>query len=110
MVKYALVENGTDKILKVADEKRFRKGTPPRFADKPFRWLPVVDNTPPAHDSETHHAPRRQITVETDRVVRGFTDPVAYTPKEIQDRKRASVPAPGSIEFKLWFPSRECFT
>lgn len=52
-MRYVLVKNVTDEIIKEVDgDKVFLSGVPEVIANKPFRWLPLVVVNPPV-DTET---------------------------------------------------------
>ena len=54
MAQFALVEDGTDALLKLVDgDREFRTGSPPTLTGKGMRWLPFV-LVKPAFDPVTH--------------------------------------------------------
>lgn len=103
MAQYALVATDTNEVLKIAKASRFRKGTPPVFHNKPFRWLPLEKVARPDFDAETQHRPRRTRRVEATRVVDDWIAPVDKTPREIRDEKLAGAPPQKDIAYLFWF-------
>ena len=63
---YALVEDGTKKILKEIDgDREFRSGVPPDLPRKAFSWLPIVYVDPPVdHDTEAKEGPNVVVTAK----------------------------------------------
>jgi|10_taG_2_1085330.scaffolds.fasta_scaffold00808_3 hypothetical protein len=88
-ITHALVEEGTNKVLKYADAaKEFRNGSPPDLSGtgKGVKWLPYSEDASPTYDDTTHI---RDTSVE---VVTGtdvtLTHPVrVMTAQESSDNK-----------------------
>ena len=100
MARYALVEDGTDKILQEVDgDKKFRSGTTPDLPQKPFRWLPIKVTNPDLLDHETHMKDGPLISVKDDRVVKVWTIR-PRTAQELDDVKESHIPRTDSIQFK----------
>ena len=100
MARYALVEDGTDKILQEVDgDKKFRSGTPPDLPQKPFRWLPMEITNPDLLDRKTHMKDGPLISVKDDRVTKVWTvRPI--TAQELDAKKEGQIPSIESVEFK----------
>ena len=103
-MRYVLVEDGTDAILKeVEGDREFRTGTPPDLPLKPFRWLPLEITNPGVDDHTTHIKEGPVTVVEIDKVTKTWT--VLPRPQEEIDAARAaakerSIPRSYSVEFK----------
>ena len=99
-MRYALVEDGTDAILKeVEGDRAFRTGTPPDLPLKPFRWLPLEVTNPDVDDYATHIKEGPVESVGAKKVTRVWTVR-PKTADEIDVDKEARIPPSDSIQFK----------
>ena len=99
-MKYVLVEDETNKILKEVDgDREFRTGTPPDLPLKSFRWLPLEVTDPDVGDHATHIKEGPVTTVKAKKVTRVW----AVRPKtadELDADKESQIPPSDSIQFK----------
>ena len=99
-MKYILVEDETNKILKEVDgDREFRSGTPPDLPLKPFRWLPLEITNPDVDDYATHTREGPVTVVEIDKVTKTWTVR-PKTADELDADKEARIPPSDSIQFK----------
>jgi hypothetical protein len=93
MITHALVEDGTDVILKRVDAaQEFRTGEPPVFTGKPFRWLAYTVDPDPVFDEDTQKMEAPVETVGADSVVRSRSVR-ALTPQEVVARTTEKIAA-----------------
>ena len=99
-MKYVLVEDETDAILKeVEGDREFRTGTPPDLPLKSFRWLPLEVTDPDVGDHATHIKEGPVTTVKAKKVTRVW----AVRPRtadELDAYKESQIPLSDSIQFK----------
>jgi hypothetical protein len=99
-MRYVLVEDGTDAILKeVEGDREFRSGNPPKLPLKPFRWLPLEVTNPDVGDHATHTREGPVTTVKAKKVTRVWTVR-PKTDEELDADKEARIPPSDSIQFK----------
>ncbi len=99
-MKYVLVEDETDTILKeVEGDREFRTGTPPDLPLKPFRWLPLEVTNPDVTDHTTHIKEGPVTTVKAKKATRAWTVR-PKTADELDADKEARIPPSDSIQFK----------
>jgi len=99
-MRYVLVEDGTDAILKeVEGDREFRSGTPPKLPLKPFRWLPLEITNPDVTDHTTHIKEGPVTTVKAKKVTRVLTVR-PKTADELDADKEGQIPPSNSIQFK----------
>jgi len=99
-MRYVLVEDGTDAILKeVEGDREFRSGTPPKLPLKPFRWLPLEITNPDVTDHTTHIKEGPVTTVKAKKVTRVLTVR-PKTADELDADKEGQIPPSDSIQFK----------
>ena len=99
-MRYVLVEDGTDAILKeVEGDREFRSGNPPKLPLKPFRWLPLEVTNPDVTDHTTHIKEGPVTTVKAKKVTRVLTVR-PKTAEELDADKEARIPPSDSIQFK----------
>ena len=98
-MKYVLVEDGTDIILKeVEGDREFRSGNPPKLPLKPFRWLPLEVTDPDVDDYATHTIEGPVTTVKAKKVTRVWTVR-PKTADELDADKEGQIPPSDSIQF-----------
>ena len=99
-MKYVLVEDETDTILKeVEGDREFRSGNPPKLPLKPFRWLPLEITNPDVDDYATHTKEGPVTTVKAKKVTRVWTVR-PKTDEELDADKESQIPPSNSIQFK----------
>jgi hypothetical protein len=99
-MKYVLVEDETNKILKEVDgDREFRSGAPPDPPLKPFRWLPLEITNPDVEDHATHTKEGPVESVGAKKVTRVWTVR-PKTADELDADKEARIPPSDSIQFK----------
>ena len=99
-MRYVLVEDGTDAILKeVEGDREFRSGNPPKLPLKPFRWLPLEITNPDVTDHTTHIKEGPVTTVKAKKVTRVLTVR-PKTADELDADKEGQIPPSDSIQFK----------
>ena len=99
-MKYVLVEDETDTILKeVEGDREFRTGTPPDLPLKSFRWLPLEVTDPDVGDHATHIKEGPVTTVKAKKVTRVWTVR-PKTAEELDADKEGQIPPSDSIQFK----------
>tara|TARA_B100002003_G_scaffold12402_1_gene10651 strand:+ start:231 stop:623 length:393 start_codon:yes stop_codon:yes gene_type:complete len=99
-MRYVLVEDETDKILKeVEGDKEFRSGTPPDLPQKPFRWLPLEITNPDIPSRITHLKEGPVTTVRAKKITRVWTVR-PKTADELDTIKEEQIPHSDSIQFK----------
>ena len=99
-MRYILVEDETNKILKEVDgDREFRSGTPPDLPLKPFRWLPLEITNPDVEDHATHTKEGPVESVGAKKVTRVWTVR-PKTADELDADKEARIPPSDSIQFK----------
>ena len=99
-MRYVLVEDETDKILKeVEGDKEFRSGTPPDLPQKPFRWLPLEITNPDIPSRITHLKEGPVTTVRAKKITRVWTVR-PKTADELDADKEGQIPSSDSIQFK----------
>tara|TARA_Y100000034_G_scaffold14105_1_gene14778 strand:- start:96 stop:488 length:393 start_codon:yes stop_codon:yes gene_type:complete len=99
-MRYVLVEDGTDAILKeVEGDREFRSGNPPKLPLKPFRWLPLEVTNPDVGDHATHTREGPVTTVKAKKVTRVWTVR-PKTADELDADKEGQIPSSDSIQFK----------
>jgi len=99
-MRYVLVEDGTDAILKeVEGDREFRSGNPPKLPLKPFRWLPLEITNPDVTDHTTHIKEGPVTTVKAKKVTRVLTVR-PKTADELDADKEGQIPPSNSIQFK----------
>ena len=99
-MKYVLVEDETDTILKeVEGDREFRTGTPPDLPLKPFRWLPLEVTNPDLEDYATHTIEGPVTTVKAKKATRAWTVR-PKTDEELDADKEGQIPPSNSIQFK----------
>ena len=99
-MRYVLVEDGTDAILKeVEGDREFRSGNPPKLPLKPFRWLPLEVTDPDVDDYATHTIEGPVTTVKAKKVTRVWTVR-PKTDEELDVDKESQIPSSDSIQFK----------
>jgi len=99
-MRYVLVEDGTDAILKeVEGDREFRSGNPPKLPLKPFRWLPLEVTNPDVTDHTTHIKEGPVTTVKAKKATRAWTVR-PKTADELDADKEARIPPSDSIQFK----------
>ena len=99
-MKYVLVEDETDAILKeVEGDREFRTGTPPDLPLKSFRWLPLEVTNPDVTDHTTHIKEGPVTAVKAKKVTRVWTVR-PKTADELDADKEGQIPPSDSIQFK----------
>ena len=99
-MRYVLVEDETDTILKDVDgDREFRTGTPPDLPLKPFRWLPLEVTNPDVDDYATHIKEGPVESVGAKKVTRVWTVR-PKTADELDTIKEEQIPHSDSIQFK----------